>query len=94
MLAKYQISYILNPDHRDRLDTYRTDDPIIAEDFLSALLLSGAKIQWIMHDGSNLSHVQTDRLVAVAANRIIAKMIGKSLGIDAVEVKHRFAVAS
>ncbi len=43
MLAKYDIEYIHHPEHNKRMDVYRTNDPVAAEDFLMSLLASGAR---------------------------------------------------
>ena len=44
MIAKYDIEYIVRPQHNDRVGTHRTDDPVAAEDFLTGLLASGSAI--------------------------------------------------
>jgi hypothetical protein len=51
MLAKFDIDYVIRPQHNKRLDTYRTDDPVTAEDFLMNLLAGAAHIVAIKHEG-------------------------------------------
>jgi hypothetical protein len=94
MLAKYDINYVINPQHNNRQDTHRTDDPVEAEDFLMNLLVGGARISAIKHEGVELDPSQADRMLRVAAERLASRMLGKSLDLDSVEVKHRFGFAA
>ena len=48
-------------------DTHRTDDPVEAEDFLMNLLIAGARISSIKHEGIELDQPQSDRMLRVAA---------------------------
>ncbi len=90
MLAKYDIDYVIHPHHNKRVDTHRTDDPVEAEDFLMNLLASSARIHSIRHEGVELNKTQSDQMLRVAAERLAARLVGGALGIDTVEVKHRF----
>lgn len=94
MLAKFDIDYVIHPQHNKREDTHRTDDPVEAEDFLMTLLSAGARIKAIKHEGIELEPAQTDRMLQVAAERLASRMLGESLDLDAAEVRHRFSLAA
>lgn len=94
MLTKFTIDYILFPQHNDRVSTHRTDDPVEAEDFLMSLLASGARILAIRHDAKEMSPQQFDRMIKVAAERLLSFLIERSLDIDNAEVRHRFHLAA
>ncbi|MFZ9920011.1 MAG: hypothetical protein ACO3GO_03080 [Terrimicrobiaceae bacterium] len=93
MLAKFAISYTVFPEHNKRVDTHYTDDPVEAELFLSQLLKTGARIFDIKHDGVNIEPHAYDRMIRIAAERLSGRLIGESLKIDYVEVRHRFGLA-
>lgn len=93
MLAKFTIHYVILPQHNKQELAHHTDDPVEAEAFLSHLLLSGARITAIEHEGVALSQSQSDRMLKVAAEQIASLMLRESLGIDAAEAKHRFGFA-
>lgn len=90
MLAKYDIDYVINPNHNKRVDTHRTDDPVEAEDFLISLLAGGARIKAIKHEGVNLAERESDQMLRVAAQRLASRLLCDSLGLDSAAVKHRF----
>lgn len=94
MLAKFDIDYVIHPHHNKRVDTHRTDDPIEAEDFLMNLLASGAHIRSIRHEGVELETKKSDQMLRVAADRLATRLLCASLGIDSIEVKHRFGFAA
>ncbi|MFZ2276927.1 MAG: hypothetical protein WAW39_03970 [Prosthecobacter sp.] len=94
MLAKFDIEYVIHPQHNQRLDTHRTDDPVEAEDFLMNLLIVGARIRSIKHEGIALDQPQSDRMLRVAAERLASRLLGGSLGLDAAQVRHRFGFAA
>ncbi len=94
MIAKFDIEYIIHPQHNQRVDTHRTDDPVEAEDFLMNLLIVGARITAIKHEGSVLEAGQSDRMLRVAAERLASRLLGRALDLDSVEVKHRFGFAA
>jgi len=94
MLAKYTINYIILPQHSERVLTHHTDDPVEAEEFLSHLLLAGARITAIEHEGVALSQQQSDRMLKVAAEQIASLLLRESLAIDGAETKHRFGFAA
>ena len=94
MLKKFAITYILFPQHNDRVLTHRTDDPVEAEDFLMQLMVSGARICSISHDAQELAPHQFDRMVRVAAERLVVRLIASSLGLDAAAIRHRFGFAA
>ena len=93
MLAKYDIDYIINPNHNKRVDTHRTDDPVEAEDFLISLLAGGARIRAIKHEGVELGQSESDQMLAVAARRLAGSVLCESLCLDSAAVKHRFGFA-
>jgi hypothetical protein len=93
MLAKFAIAYTVFPEHNKRVDTHHTDDPVEAELFLAKLLSSGSRILEIKHDGVDLEPAAFDRMVRLAGERLIGRLIGASLKIDYVEVRHRFGLA-
>lgn len=94
MLAKFDIEYVIHPQHNKRRDTHRTDDPVEAEDFLMNLLSVGARISAIKHEGIELEPPQADRMLRVAAERLASRLLGRSLDMDSAEVKHRFGFAA
>jgi hypothetical protein len=94
MISKYDIEFTVNPSHNTRVDTHRTNDPVEAEDFLVTLLTVGALIHGIKHEGVALSPAQSDRMVHVAADRLVSGLLRTSLKLDAPEVKHRFGFAA
>jgi hypothetical protein len=94
MIAKFDIDYIIHPHHSHRVDTFRTDDPVAAEDFLMTLLVNGSRIKAIKHEGGELSMVQADQMIGIAAKRLAARLVADSLGLDLVTVKHRFGIAA
>lgn len=94
MLNKFAIDYITHPHHPSRVYTHGTDDPIEAEDFLMHLLSARARITAIRHEGADLTGVQFNRLLKVAAERIAAQLLRDSLNLDAEEIKDRFGFAA
>lgn len=94
MLTKFAIDYTVMPEHNSRVLTHRTDDPIEAEEFLMHLLVGRARILEIRHDGTKVSDHQFNKMLRVAADRISSMMLAHSLGIDSVEVKHRFGFSA
>ena len=94
MLPKFDISFVIHPEHNLRKDSHHTDDPVAAEDFLIGLLATGARIVSIKHDGIELDQPQSDRMLRVAADRLAAGVLCRALSIDAAQVKHRFGFAA
>lgn len=94
MLAKFSIDHILYPQHNKRLDTYHTDDPVAAEDFLLSLLATGSRILSIKHEGVELDDTKRDKMLRVAAERLASRLLGTSLDLDSAAVKHRFGFAA
>jgi hypothetical protein len=94
MIAKYDIDYIIQPDHNKRVDTHRTDDPVEAEDFLINLLASGSRILAIKHEGVELQPQQADRMLRVAADRLASGCLSRALNLDAAAARHRFGYAA
>lgn len=94
MLAKFDIDYITHPQHNKTVHTHRTDDPVTAVDFLTSLLAIGARVSAIKHEGIELSQVQADQMLGVAAQRLVSGMLATALGLDAAEVKQRFGFAA
>ncbi|MEX1117610.1 MAG: hypothetical protein WEB60_02340 [Terrimicrobiaceae bacterium] len=93
MITKFAIEYTDSHRGNGCVRTHRTDDPIEAEDFLMKLLVSGAKIRAIKHEGIDLERPQFDRMLKIAGERLAAQLLRNSLGIDAAETKHRFGFA-
>lgn len=93
MLSKFTIEYTGFPHQDKDPHFHRTDDPVEAEDFLTRLLILDARILSIKHEGLDLSPHQFDRMLKVAAERLISQLLGKALGIDGAAVKHRFGFA-
>jgi hypothetical protein len=94
MLKKFAITYVLFPHHNDRALIHRTDDPVEAEDFLMHLLVSGAHIRAISHNAEELPPHQFDRMVRIAAESLVVRLLGESLGLDSVAIRHRFGFAA
>ena len=93
MTKKYTIDYILFPHHNDRVVTHRTDDPVEAEDFLAHLLAAGARIIAIRHDTEELTQHQFDRMVKIAAEGLMVRLLVQSLKLDVAAIRHRFGFA-
>ncbi|WP_395741737.1 hypothetical protein [Prosthecobacter sp.] len=93
MISKFSVEYTIHPQHNSRRDTHRTDDPVELEDFLMQLLIAGARILSIKHEGVELDQAQSSRILRVAAERIATRLLAASLGLDAAAVKHRFGLA-
>ena len=94
MLSKYTIDYVLHPQHNHREDAHHTDDPVEAEDFLMHLLVSGAAIKAIKHEGIELDERNATQMLKVAAERIASVLLERSLHLDAPAVRHRFGLAA
>ena len=94
MLAKFSIDYTIFPQHNKRVETHRTDDPVEAEDFLMHVLASGARLQSIKHEGVELDQTKTDRMLRLAAERLMSRLLGITLHLDSAAVKHRFGFAA
>lgn len=94
MLKKFDIDYIVFPEHNHRVLTHRTNDPVEAEEFLAHLLAVGAKITAIRHNADELTAQQFDRMIRVAAEGLISRLLEASLGVDSAEVRHRFKFAA
>ncbi len=94
MIAKYDIEYTVFPEHNSKVASHRTDDPISAEEFLMHLLVSGARIHDIKHEGVPLERVQQDRMLRAAAERLCTQLLSRAVHIDSVESKHRFGFAA
>ncbi|WP_395739861.1 hypothetical protein [Prosthecobacter sp.] len=94
MISKFSVEYIIHPQHNKRVDTHRTDDPVELEDFLMQLLISGARIVAIKHEGIERDQAQSTQMLRVAAERIASSLLADSLGLDAAAVKHRFGFAA
>ncbi len=93
ILAKFAITYTVFPEHNKRVDTHYSDDPVEAELVLAQLLSTKSRIYEIRHDGVALESHPFDRMVRLAAERLAGQLIGASLKIDYVEVRHRFGLA-
>jgi hypothetical protein len=94
MLNKFAIDYVVFPQHNSNVRTHLTDDPIEAEEFLMHLLFAHAEIRAIRHDGAELTGHQFDRMIKIAAERIVSSMVGEALHIDAPAIKSRFGFAA
>jgi len=94
MLNKFSIDYVMFPKHGTHERTHTTDDPIEAEEILMQLLLAHASIKAIRHEGVPLTGHQFDRMLKVAADRIISDLLRESLHVDALAVKTRFGFAA
>lgn len=94
MLAKFSIDYTIFPQHNKRVETHRTDDPVEAEDFLMHLLASGVRIHSIKHEGIDLDQTKTDKMIRLAAERLMSRLLGIALQLDSAAVKHRFGFAA
>lgn len=94
MITKYDIDYVIHPQHNNRVDTHRTDDPVEAEDFLMSLLATGAGIHSIKHEGIKLEPKAADQMLRVAAERLASRLLCVSLRQDVATIKHRFGFAA
>lgn len=93
MLKRFSIDYVAMPKHSTKVYTHMTDDPVEAEDFLMHLLATGAHIKEIRNEGQPMSGHQFDRMLKVAAERVMSLFLRESLGLDAPEIKRRFGFA-
>lgn len=94
MLSKFSIDYVIFPQRSDTVRTHFTDDPIEAEEFLMHLLLVRARIMEIRHEGVTLTGHQFDRMLKIAAERIVSQLLAESLHADASGIKSRFGFAA
>ena len=94
MLGNFSIDYVVMPRQNTRWLTHLTDDPVEAEEFLMHLLMAGARIGEIRHEGKPLTGHQFDKMVRLAAERVASLMLQKSLEVDAAETKNRFGFAA
>ncbi|HSI64940.1 MAG TPA: hypothetical protein VLE43_17570 [Candidatus Saccharimonadia bacterium] len=94
MIAKYDIDYTVFPEHNSKISSHRTDDPVAAEEFLMQLLVSGARIHGIKHEGIALERVQQDGMLRAAAERLCTQLLSRAVHIDSAETKHRFGFAA
>jgi hypothetical protein len=94
MLKKFSIDYVAMPKHGTRRLTHLTDDPVEAGEFLMHLLVAGACIKEIRHEGKALSGPQFDQMLKVAAERVASLMLMESIGLDPAEIKSRFGFAA
>lgn len=94
MLHKFTIDYTRHPRSHEPAGTFRTDDPIEAEEYLMQLLLARSRILSIKHEGVELAQAQFDQMLKVASERLIAEVLRHALDIDAAEVRHRFHFAA
>lgn len=94
MLHKFTIDYTRHPRSAEPAGTFRTDDPIEAEDYLMQLLLARSRILSIKHEGAEMSQAQFDRMLKVAGERLLAEVLRHALDIDAAELRHRFHLAA
>ena len=93
MLAKFEIEYVIQPQHNKRVDIHRTDDPVEAEGFLMSLLATGTCISSIKHEGVELDPKQSDQMLRVAGERLVSRLLCRSPSLDSAAVKHRFGFA-
>ena len=94
MHNKFSIEYAASHRPNSCVRVHRTDDPIEAEDFLMQLLVSGARILTIRHEGIAMERSQFDRMVKIASERLASQLLGISLGLDQAEITHRFGFAA
>jgi hypothetical protein len=94
MIAKYDIEYTVFPEHNTKVSSHRTDDPVAAEEFLMHLLVSGARIHSIKHEGVTLESLQQDRMLRTAAERLCTHLLSRAVHIDSAESRHRFGFAA
>lgn len=94
MLKKFNIEYMLFPEHNDRVLAYRSDDAVETEDFLAHLIASGARIKSIRHNEVELSRAQSDHMLKIAAEQVVATLLERSLGLDSAAIRNRFGFAA
>lgn len=94
MFSKFAIDYIPLRQHANRVFTHQTDDPVEMEEFIMHLLLMGAKIREIRHQGEVLTGSKFDHMIKVAADRVAADMLRHSLDLSNLSVKDRFGYAA
>jgi hypothetical protein len=94
MLHKFTIEYARHPRSYEPAGTHRTDDPVEAEEYLMQLLLARSRILSIKHEGVEIPTAQFDRMIKVAAERLISETLSHSLDIDSAQVRHRFGFAA
>jgi hypothetical protein len=90
MIPKFSINYITFPAHNKRIDTHHTDDPVEAGEFLMHLLVLGARILDIKHEGVELGTHASDQMIKLAAERVASRLVCTALHLDSVAVNHRF----
>ena len=94
MLSKFTIDYVIFPQHNSTIRTHFADDPIEAEEFIMSLLMLHARITAIRHEGGILTQHQFDRMLKIAAERIVSQLLAESIQVDASDIKNRFGFAA
>lgn len=94
MLPKFTINYIVFPQHNSTEQTHFTVDSIEAEEFIMSLLRIRARVTSIRHEGAVLTQHQFDRMLKIAAERIVSELLSESIDVDASDVKTRFGFAA
>lgn len=90
MIKKFDIDYTIFPQHNQKVQTYRTDDPVETEEFLMHLLASGARIVGLKHEGVPLEDTQADRMLKIAVERLCSRMLVNALDTDSTTIHRRF----
>lgn len=93
MQSSYAVDYHLFPEHRGRMLTYCSSEPLDIEFFLVHLIASGSRIVAIRRGHKVLSGIEFDRPVKAAAESIVAKLLERSLGTGGGEIRERFGFA-
>ncbi len=93
-MPKYHIEYAIEFGNRMEKQHYQTDDPVAAEEFLSALLERSLKVLAIRHEGVDLTPLEFDHMIKTAAEAFVARHISKSLCLDYDQVHYRFGYAA
>ena len=94
MSKRFIIHYTIAPQHNSRALSHCTNDPVEAEEFLTHLLICGARITGIEHDAMPLTEIQFDRMVRIAAEAAMSQMLATSLHLDTAAIRHRFHFAT
>ena len=96
MLKPYSVEYSLQfrkhspPEHHQ----YFADDVVAVENFVQDLLIRGMGLHAIKHEGADLSRLEFDRIVKIAASEAAAKLVCAMLHIKADEERQRFGFAA
>lgn len=92
MIAKYKVSFDVDPHGRAPASHFSTDDPITCQQFLADLLERKVHIREILHEGVALLPKEFDAMLHSALLQLASRHICASLRITSEEAHVRFGL--